>query len=44
MRAGASSDMIAELMGFSSSRQVIRRYMPHMSSDKQELVERMCGK
>lgn len=44
VRAGASSDMIAELMGFSSSRQVIRRYMPHMSSDKQELVERMCGK
>lgn len=44
VRAGASSDIIAELMGFSSSRQVIRRYMPHMSSDKQELVERMCGK
>lgn len=44
VRAGATSDVIAELMGFSSTRQVIRRYMPHMTSDKEELVERMCGR
>lgn len=44
VRAGASSDVIAELMGFSSTRQVIRRYMPNIASDKEELVERMCGR
>lgn len=44
VHAGASSDVIAELMGFSSTRQVIRRYMPNIASDKEELVERMCGR
>lgn len=39
--AGASSDMIAELMGFSSSRQVVRRYMPKNAMDKRTLVNHM---
>lgn len=43
MRAGASSDMIAELMGFASSQQVIRRYMPKNVTDKSELVKKMFG-
>ena len=41
VHAGASSDMIAELLGFSSSRQVIRRYMPEMAMNKKELVKKM---
>ena len=43
VRAGASSDMIAELMGFASSQQVIRRYMPKNVTDKSELVKKMFG-
>ena len=43
VRAGASSDMIAELMGFASSQQVIRRYMPKNVTDKTELVKKMFG-
>lgn len=41
VQAGATSDMIAELMGFASPQQVIRRYMPKAASDKRKLVERM---
>lgn len=43
VEAGATSDVIAELMGFASSQQVIRRYMPKKTVDKQELVNRMYG-
>lgn len=43
VHAGASSDMIAELMGFASPQQVIRRYMPKASVDKRELVNKMFG-
>lgn len=43
VHAGASSDMIAELMGFASSQQVIRRYMPKSAVDKRELVRKMFG-
>lgn len=43
VKAGASSDMIAELMGFASSQQVIRRYMPKAVTDKKELVKKMFG-
>ena len=41
VQAGASSDMIAELMGFASSQQVIRRYMPRTILNKKELMKRM---
>ena len=41
VHAGASSEVIAELMGFASARQVVRRYMPNKSEDKRELVNRM---
>ncbi len=41
VQAGASSDMIAELMGFASSQQVIRRYMPRTGTDKKTLVNKM---
>lgn len=41
VHAGANSDMIAEMMGFASSRQVIRRYMPKEAADKRELVNKM---
>lgn len=41
VQAGGTSDMIAELMGFASSQQVIRRYMPQTAVDKRELVEKM---
>ena len=41
VRAGASSDMVAELMGFASSQQVVRRYMPRGAEDKSELVKKM---
>ncbi len=41
VQAGASSDMIAELMGYSSPHQVIRRYMPTCETDKRELLKRM---
>lgn len=44
VRAGATSDMIAELMGFASPQQVLRRYMPKTATDKRELVKRMYGK
>lgn len=43
VEAGATSDVIAELMGFASSQQVVRRYMPKRTVDKQELVNRMYG-
>lgn len=43
VRAGASSDTIAELIGYASSRQVIRRYMPRTVTDKRELVKKMFG-
>ncbi|MBS6396071.1 MAG: tyrosine-type recombinase/integrase family protein [Clostridiales bacterium] len=43
VQSGATSDTIAELMGFASSQQVIRRYMPRSVTDKQELVRRMFG-
>lgn len=41
VHAGATSDMIAELMGFASSQQVIRRYMPTAVTDKRELIRKM---
>lgn len=41
VKAGASSDMIAELMGFASSKQVIRRYMPMRMENKRELINKM---
>lgn len=41
VHAGATSDMIAELMGFASPQQVVRRYMPQNTVDKRELVNRM---
>ena len=41
VKAGASSDAIAELMGFASPQQVIRRYMPRTVSDKKTLVKKM---
>ena len=41
VQAGASSDTIAELMGFASSQQVIRRYMPKAVTNKKELVKKM---
>lgn len=41
--AGATSDTIAELMGFASSQQVIRRYMPKTVTDKRELMKKMFG-
>jgi len=44
VQAGATSDMIAELMGFASSQQVIRRYMPKTAADKKDLVNKMFAK
>ena len=41
VQAGASSDTVAELMGFASSQQVIRRYMPRETTDKKELMKKM---
>ncbi|MBS6397522.1 MAG: tyrosine-type recombinase/integrase [Clostridiales bacterium] len=41
VQEGATSDMIAELMGFASSQQVIRRYMPKTVTDKRELIKKM---
>lgn len=41
VQAGATSDMIAELMGFASAQQVVRRYMPKDSADKRVFVNRM---
>ncbi len=41
VQAGAPSDMIAELMGYASSQQVIRRYMPLSALGKQDLVNQM---
>lgn len=41
VHTGAASDMIAELMGFASTRYVIRRYMPASAENKRELVNRM---
>lgn len=43
VQAGASSDDIAELMGFATSQQVIRRYMPKGRPDRSELLKRMYG-
>lgn len=43
VQAGATSDMIAEVMGFASSKQVIRRYMPKTVTDKRELMKKMFG-
>jgi len=44
VQAGGTSDMIAELMGFASPEQVIRKYMPHIPGAKKELVEKMYQK
>lgn len=41
VRAGATSDVLAELMGFASPQQVVRRYMPRVSEDKRLLIDRM---
>lgn len=41
VQAGASSDQIAELMGFSSTQQVTRRYMPGAPLEKWTLVRWM---
>lgn len=41
VRAGATSDMIAELMGFASTQQVLRRYMPQLTLDKRDFVNQM---
>lgn len=41
VQAGATSDMIAELMGFASAQQVVRRYMPRIPCDKKNLVNQM---
>ncbi|MDO4268546.1 MAG: tyrosine-type recombinase/integrase [Eubacteriales bacterium] len=41
VEAGATSDMVAELMGYASSRQVIRRYMPGLPDNCKSLVDRM---
>lgn len=41
VQAGATSDMIAELMGFASAQQVVRRYMPKTVSDKHAFVNQM---
>lgn len=41
VHAGASSEVIAELMGFASAQQVVRRYMPGKTEDKRALVNRM---
>lgn len=41
VKAGATSDTIAELLGFASSQQVIRRYMPRAVTDKRELIKKM---
>ena len=43
VQAGATSDLIAELMGFASSQQVIRRYMPAGKMNERELLNRMFG-
>ncbi|MBS6396008.1 MAG: tyrosine-type recombinase/integrase family protein [Clostridiales bacterium] len=43
VQAGASSDDIAELMGFASSQQVVRRYMPKGRQNRDELLKRMYG-
>ncbi|MBS6397175.1 MAG: site-specific integrase, partial [Clostridiales bacterium] len=41
IRAGATSDVVAELMGFASAQQVTKRYMSGSPRGKRELVERM---
>lgn len=41
VKAGAASDVIAELMGFSSPQQVVKRYMPGRADSKWELVSWM---
>ena len=41
LQAGADSDTVAELLGYYSSRQIIRRYMPRKAIDKKKIVERM---
>lgn len=38
VQAGVTSDIVAELMGFASSQQVVRRYMPHSPPDKRNIV------
>ena len=43
VQAGATSDLIAQLMGFASSQQVIRRYMPANKMNERELLDRMFG-
>lgn len=43
MQAGATSDLIAQLMGFASSHQVIRRYMPANKMNERKLLDRMFG-
>lgn len=41
LKAGMDSDTVAELLGCSSSRQVINRYMPRKSCDRQQIVEQL---
>lgn len=41
VHAGATSDIIAELMGFATPQQVIKRYMSRSPVDKRELIDRM---
>ncbi len=39
LKAGADSDTVAGLLGFSSSKQIIRRYMPEKVMNQQQIVE-----
>ena len=39
LKAGMDSDTVAELLGCSSSRQVINRYIPRKSCDRRKIVE-----
>ncbi len=41
VQAGAASDLIAQLMGFASPNQVLRRYMPVNDKNAREIIERM---
>ena len=43
VQAGATSDLIAQLMEFASSQQVIRRYMPANKMNERKLLDRMFG-
>ena len=41
LKGGMDSDTVAELLGCSSSRQVINRYMPRKSCDRRKIVEQI---